>query len=356
MHSTDSGAGRERGWQWRTASKGQYGRLRRREVMVAFAAWPLTWPIASRSQGSEKRMHHVGILSAFSAQVSQASSQAAVLMSELQRAGYEVGRNLWLDAAYAEGDLERLPQLAVDLARRAPEVILASGNDAIAAARAATRKVPIVMAFAIEPVGNGLVDSLARPGGNVTGASWLSAEIAGKAMEVLHQAVPGIKHLAALGNPATAGAQSYIDAFLAAASRLGISSRSFSVYHPHEVDEALAAIAKSPAQALYVSAETATEPRVADIAAFALRRRLPTIGLGPRLVEAGGLLYYGPDVNETIGRVVGFMDRILRGAHPGDLPIEQPSRFELMVNAKTARALGLTLHGSFLMRATRVIE
>ncbi|HET9205032.1 MAG TPA: ABC transporter substrate-binding protein [Burkholderiaceae bacterium] len=300
-------------------------------------------------------MHHVGILSAFSAQVSQASSQAAVLMSELQRAGYEVGRNLRLDAAYAEGDLKRLPQVAADLVSRGPQVILASGNDAIAAARAATRKVPIVMAFAIEPVGNGLVDSLARPGGNVTGATWLSGEIAGKAMEVLHQAVPSIKHLAALGNPATAGAQSYIDAFSAAASRLGVSSRTFSVYHPDEVDAALAAIAKSPAQALYMSAETATEPRVADIAAFALRQKLPTISLGPRLVEAGGLLYYGPDVNETIGRVVGFMDRILRGAQPGDLPIEQPSRFELVVNANTARALGLALHGSFLMRATRVI-
>ncbi len=330
-----------------------YGRLRRREV-VALAC---TAPLIGRSPHKGLREVFTGwALSPYSAEVSQSSSLAAVFMSELQRAGYQVGHNLLLDALYAENDFARLPALASQLVRREPEIILASGNDAIAAASAATRTVPIVMVFSLEPVGSGLVRSLARPGGNITGTTWLSAEVAGKAMELLRQAVPGLKHLAVLGNPATAGTRFYADAFLAAASQLGISPFAFPVYHPHEVDSALAAIAKSPAEALYVTAEPATEPRVSDIAAFAVRRKLPTIGLGPRLVEAGGLLYYGPDINETLARAVDFMDRILRGARAGDLPIEQPSRFELAVNARTARALGLALPTNLLLRATRIIE
>lgn len=301
-------------------------------------------------------MRRVGVLYPYDAAMAQASPWAEVLYAAFARAGYEVGRNLQLDVLYADGEVDRLPALAAELMRREPELIVAIGNDAALAARSATRTLPIVMGFTAEPVGSGLVESLARPGANVTGTTWLSAEIAAKSLELLREAVPGLTRLAALGNPATPGMHFYREAFSSAAARLGVQSFPFPVHRPEELDAALESIAGSRVQALYVTAEPATEVRVAAIAGFALKHKLPTMGVGPRLTEAGGLFYYGADVNEAIVRIVGFIDRILRGAPPSELPIEQPTRFQFTVNQRTARALGLALSTSLLLRATQVIE
>jgi putative ABC transport system substrate-binding protein len=330
--------------------------MKRRHLLCSVSAAGLVaCPALLRAQPAT-RVRRVGVLSPYEAAMSRASARFAAFAAQMQRAGYEWGRNLQVDSLYAEGEVERLPALATELLRHEPELILAFGNDAIAAARSATRTVPIVMAFSAEPVGTGLVASLARPGANVTGTTWLSAEIAAKTLELLREAVPALTRLGALGNPASPGMRFYRDAFSNAAARLGVESLPFPVHRPGEVGAALDSIADSRVQALYVTAEPATESRIDDIAAFALKHKLPTMGLGPRLVEAGGLLYYGADVDETIARIVSFVDRILRGARPAELPIEQPSRFEFMVNQRTARALGLTLPANLLLRATRVIE
>ena len=326
--------------------------IARRHLVVAASAWAARLPTA-RAAGAVRR---VGVLSPYQAVTSRASPWSGVFLTELQRAGYDLGRNLIADSVYAEGEVARLPALAAELVRREPELIVALGNDAIAAARAATHTLPIVMAFSAEPVGTGLVASLARPGGNVTGTTWLSGEIAAKALELLREAVPTLTRLGAMGNPDTPGMRFYRDAFSSAAARMGLESLPFPVHSPNEVGAALESVAGSRVQALYVTAEPATEARVADIAGFALERKLPTMGVGPRLVEAGGLLYYGADVHETIARIVSFVDRILRGARPADLPIEQPSRFEFVANQRTAVALGITLPANLLLRATRVIE
>jgi putative tryptophan/tyrosine transport system substrate-binding protein len=330
--------------------------MKRRHVLccMSTAGW-VVCPALLRAQPAT-RVRRVGVLSPYEAAMSQASPLAAVFAAEFLRVGYEMGRNLQVESLYAESEVERLPALAAELVRRQPELMVALGNDAIAAARSATSTLPIVMAFSAEPVGTGLVASLARPGANVTGTTWLSAEIAAKALELLRQAVPSLARLGTLGNPDTPGLRFYRDAFSSAAARLGIEAHAFPVHKPDQVDAALASIAADRVQALYVTAEPATEARVSDIAAFALKHKLPTIGVGPRLAEAGGLLYYGADVAETIARIVSFVDRILRGARPAELPIEQPSRFEFMVNQRTARALGLTLPANLLLRATRVIE
>lgn len=301
----------------------------------------------------DTRARRIGVLNPYA---DSPTSPLNLFAAALARAGYVVGRDLHVDRVYADGYVDRLPRLAQALLARDAELIVAVGNNAVAAAKQATSKVPIVMAFGIEPVVAGLVADLARPGGNVTGVTWLSAEVAGKALELLREVVPGLARLAVLGNPAVPGMHAYRAAFANAASRMGLVFSGHAVSTPDDVAPMLERIAAARPQALYVTAEPATEAHVEHIAAFALRHKLPTIGVGPRLVEAGGLLYYGPDLREMVDRVVALMDRVLHGAKPAELPIEQPSRYDPTVNQRTARTLGIALPNALLLRATRVIE
>ena len=324
----------------------------RRVVLVA-GGCALVRPLDALAQGLVRR---VGILNTGAAATSAASSWGLVFIELLQRAGYEPGRNLALEVRYAEGRVERLDELAQELVQLKVELIVAVQNDAVAAARRATRSLPIVMAFSMEPVENGFVDSLARPGGNVTGTGWLSAEIAGKDLEVLRDAVPHATRVAVLVNPATPGMERYGAEANRAARALRITLLPFAAARPQEIAPALDRIAASTPDALYVVSDSVIETRLDEIVAFALAHRLPTIGTGIQLVEAGGLLYYGADIREILARTVSFIDRILRGAKPADLPVEAPARFELVANLKTAKALGITIPQSILLRANRLIE
>ena len=288
--------------------------------------------------------------------VSPGAPISLYVLEQLRQAGFEVGRNLNVDARFAEGDATRLPALAVALVRNKPEVIVAWGNEAVAAAQAATADIPIVMGFGAEPVEAGFVKSLAAPGGHITGTVWVSGEIAGKTLDVLLQAVPGAKRVAVLGNPKFPGIERYHEAFGRAAAPRRLTVLPYAVERLADLDPALERIAADKPDALYVTPDAITDARAQTIAAFALRARLPMLGISPQLVQSGGLLYYGPDIEELAARTVSFIVRILRGARPSELPVEQPTHFRLIVNMKTAKALGLTIPQSLLLRADEVIQ
>ncbi len=278
----------------------------------------------------------------------------------LRQGGHELGRNLVADARYAEGEIARLPALADELVAGQPDVIVAFGNEAVAAAQRATTRIPVVMGFCADPVSAGFVRSLARPGGNITGAAWVTAEIAGKTLAVLKEAVPRVRRVAALFAAADPALRPYREALGRAAAALGITLVPVALEQPADVLPALeglaAALPHTLPDALYVTSGGVTETRISEIVEFAQRHKLPALGISPSLVRAGGLLYYGPDVREVIERTASFVSRILHGAAPADLPVEQPTRFKFIVNQKAARAMGLVLPQAVLLRADEVIE
>ena len=328
--------------------------LRRRALNGLAGVVALVRPIGGWTQPA-RPMRRIGVLGAGLA--AETYSPLGLLFFEtLRRSGYEPGRNLRVDSRHAEGNVARLPALAQELVGLDVELIVAFTNVAIAATKQATRSIPIVMGYALEPVAAGFVDSLARPGGNVTGTAWVSAEIAGKNLQVLKEAVPRATRVAVLSNHATPGIQFYGDDSRRAAAALGVTLEAIRVPRLEDIGPALARIDASRADAIYIVNDPVIDARLGEITAFALAHKLATVGTGPQLVAAGGLIYYGPDAKDIMVRTVSFVDRILRGARPAELPVEQPTKFELVINGKTARALGLTIPPSLRQRADEVIE
>ena len=314
----------------------------------------LLGPIGGWAQPT-RSMRRIGVLGG--GMTAEISSPLGLLFIEaLRRSGYEQGRNLRVDNRYADGNITRLPALAKELVALDVELIVAFTNVAIAAAKQATRRIPIVMGYALEPVAAGFVESLGRPGGNVTGTTWVSAEIAGKSLQVLKEAVPRATRVAVLSNHTTPGLQRYGDANRRAAAALGVTLQFFRAPRPEDIAAALERIDASRADAIYIVNDPVIDARLGEITAFARARKLATVGTGPQLVAAGGLIYYGPDSKDIMVRTVSFVDRILGGARPAELPVEQPTKFELVINGKTARALGLAIPPSLRLRADEVIE
>ena len=273
-----------------------------------------------------------------------------------QRLGWVPGQNLFVETRYARGDLSRLPALAAELVSLPVDVILVS-SVAIPAARAATRMIPIVMAFAVDdPVEEGWAASLARPGGNMTGLTLHAPELAGKRLELARTVLPGIRRVGVLAGPRPAGS-SLVRAAQEAARAQGMSSHVVEVGEPSGYAPAFEALARERADVVLVlssSAFFAERQRIADLA---IRHRLPVMAPFREVADAGGLMAYGPNILELWGqRVPVYVDRILKGARPGDLPIEQPLTYELIVNVRTAKALGLTVPPSVLQRADQVVE
>ena len=330
---------------------------RRTIIGLLAASLMLTCPFAGRAQPAAP-VRRIALLSP-SVETATATQQGMVLMREaLRRAGYEEGRNLVIEFRFAEGNLDRLPALADELVRLKVELIVAFTNDAIAEARRATRSIPIVMSFGTEPVEAGFIESFARPGGNVTGTVWASSEYMGKVFELLKEAAPATKRVAILVNPivAAAAGPGFLAAVNRAASTFGIAFLRFPVARADDIAGALDRIAASGADALFVATDAITFAKFGEIAAFALSQKLVTIGTAPQFADSGGLLCCGPDVPELITRTSSYVDRILRGARPADLPVEMPAHFLLTINLRTARAIGLTIPQSVLLRADEVIE
>ena len=275
----------------------------------------------------------------------------------LRELGYVEGQNVAFEYRDVGNDASFAPHVA-ELVRSTPDVILvAGGNPVIRLARDATSTIPIVMAQAgVDPVATGLVASYARPGGNVTGLTQITAELSGKRLELLKETMPGASRVAALWNPETVDKTLEFRELSAAAQTLGLTLQSLEVRAPEDLDGAFEAAARERADALVVLQEGLTLTQRPRIAELALQGRLPTIYESPQFVEAGGLMAYGVNLPDLYRRAAVYVDRILKGASPADLPVERPVRFEVVINAKTARALGLTIPQHVLLQATEIIQ
>ena len=274
----------------------------------------------------------------------------------MRELGYVEGKNLVIDWRFAGNDLARLPGLAAELEQLKPDVIVTSGGQAISAVQQATGTIPIVMAVSIDPVGSGLVKSLARPGGNTTGNSTNMVEISSKYLEMLLDMAPKLTRVAVLLNPSNNAYTALLASIEANAQKTRVKLLPMEVRSAAEIDAAFAAMKRDRAGAVIVQADTLFNAHLPAIAELALRQRLLSIGGLREFTGAGGLMSYGPNFPESFRRAAYFVDRIFKGAKPADLPIEQPTKFELFINGKTAKALGLTIPQSLLITAEKVIE
>jgi ABC-type uncharacterized transport system substrate-binding protein len=274
----------------------------------------------------------------------------------LRELGYAEGRNIALEPRWAEGKYDRYPAIAADLVRHKVHVIVTIGGAATKAVKEVTRTIPIVMSLVTDPVESGLVGSLARPGGNVTGTSIMAPDLAGKQFELLKQAVPEVSRVALLWNPANPGGAVQLREAEAAARAVGVRLQALEARDPQEIASAFAAMTRERAGALVVLADAILYNQRKQIAELAAKSRLPSASALRDYVEAGGLIAYSADFLDLERRSATFVDKILKGAKPADLPVEQPTKFDLIVNLKTAKALGLTIPQALLLRAEQVIE
>lgn len=327
-----------------------------RPLIVAAALSPLLLSVDAFGQPA-RRMHRIGGLTLLKSDSEQAKVSRGMFRESLQRAGWEVGRNLVIESRSAEGEVVRLDALAEELVRLDVELIGPSLNASIAAAQRATNTIPIVMVGAVLPVELGFVQSLARPGGNVTGTTTPGPEVLARAIQLLKEVVPSLTRLAALYNPTSPGAQRIVDARSRAASALGMSLQRFPVTQPDEIAAALELVAASRAEMLIVISDGVTESRLPEIATFALQHKIVSVAGGnARFPSLGGAIFYGSNIQEIVYRSMSYVDRILRGAKPADLPVEEPLKFDLIINLKTLRAIGITVPPSVLLRADEVIQ
>lgn len=337
-----------------TAYIGMNGRRTALFVTVAVGLWGA--PFAARPQPSG-RVPTVGYLSVLSRSDPLVERNLDVMLQRLRELGYVDGQNIVIEYRWAEGKVERLPDLAAELVRLKVDVVVASGGLPVAkAAQQATTTVPIIMTGPADPVAAGLVASLARPGGNITGVAIITHELVGKELELLREMVPKLSRLAVLWNPSNPGNTSQYRAAQAAAQVLGVRLLSLEVRGPSELEQAFATMTKERADALLVLLDSMLLGQRKRVAELAATHRLPAM-YGLRLhAEAGGLMAYAADQDETALQVARYLARILRGAKPADLPVELPTRFMLVINMRTARDLGLTPPRSLLMRADHLIE
>ena len=329
--------------------------MKRRRFLAALGVAAIAAPIAALAQQSTG-IPRIGVLMGSSPSVE--AKGLAVFRGALEKLGYIDGQNILIELRYAMGQPDRLESMAHKLVAMAPAVIVCVGRQETAALQAATRTIPIVFRQVNDPVEQGFVASLARPGGNTTGFTQMSAELDPKRLELLHEIVPSLTHAAFLVDPnLTPGLRERVARAAAAAKSLGITLRPIEAATPADLNAAFSAIEASSSEALLVQSDpmlTGTEfPRILD---FALAHRLATVFEGIRSLPLGGLLKYGPDNDENARFSAGYVAKILQGAKPADLPVQQPTKFLLVINLKTAKALGLTIPPAILARADEVIE
>ncbi|HSC65504.1 MAG TPA: ABC transporter substrate-binding protein [Caldimonas sp.] len=317
----------------------------------------LTSSPAVRAQQPATKMHRIGYLVGGSAADGESARLSGAFRSALAELGWVEGQNLAIEYRFAEGKFDRLPFLAADLVRMNVELIVALATPAALAARDAARAIPIVMVSVGDPVGLGLITSLAKPGGNVTGLSYtVGAFLVDKQLQLLKEAVPGLERVGVLLNPANPSHASALDYARDAARQLGLSLFVSEARGPTELTSALERIVKQRAQALLVFQDSMFTLHRAQLAEQAATSKLPSMYGLSASVEAGGLMSYGPNLSDQLRQAAGYVDKILKGAKPADLPVDQPTRFELIVNARTAKTLGMRIPAALLFRADRVIE
>jgi putative ABC transport system substrate-binding protein len=324
-------------------------------LIALLAAAVLIAPRVGEAQAAASTPR-IGLLSPTSPSDPRTPRYLGALRQGLWELGYVEGKNIIIEYRWAEGKYDRLPNLAGELVRLKVSVIVTYSAPAIQAAKEATATIPIVMALTGDPVSSGLVAGLARPGGNTTGLSLMAPEVAGKQLEILREVVPKVSLVAILGNPANTGIVPQLEHAQETARALGIRLQSVEVRGPSELIQAFAGIKKERAGAVIVLADPMLIDQRTRIADLSVKRHLPTVGGQSDYAEAGCLISYGPSTVERFRRAATYVDKILKGAKPADLPIEQPTKFELIINLKTARKLGLTIPQSLLGRADQIIK
>ena len=327
--------------------------MNRRSCVFAIGLGLLAAPLAVESQ-QPRKTYRVGYLGPGSTSTLPAALQA--FRHELRERGYIEGQNLTIEYRWAGGRDDRLQGLAEELVRLKVDVIVVEGHTpAIQAAKRATTAIPIVMGVSGDPVGTGLVTSLAHPGGNVTGLTILSPQLAGKRLELLKEALPGLSRVAVLWNPANPPKVLEWRETQGAARTLGLRLQSLEVRSPSDFEGAFEAATRDRSDALIAFSDGLINGHKARIVTFATKTRLPSMYPNRDFVDAGGLLSYGPSFTDLFRRAALYVDKVLKGAKPGNLPVEQPTTFELVINMRTAKALGLTIPPSLLLRADHVI-
>jgi ABC-type uncharacterized transport system substrate-binding protein len=324
----------------------------RRRAFITFLGSAAAWPLAAGAQQAGK-LPTIGFLGGGTA--ASQRTWAAAFVQRLRELGWAEGRTVAVEYRWGEGRTERYAEIATEFVRLKVDVVLAAGTEAAVAAKQATSVIPIVFSTAGDPVGSGLVASLARPGGNVTGLSNLGSNLAAKKLQLLREVFPNLSRLAVMANAGYSGSVTEMREIDAAVRTLGIAVVPLMIQRTEDISSTFEAI-KERAEALYVIGDPLTNLNRMRINTFALIARLPTMFPHREYLEAAGLMSYGPDFPDQNRRAADYVDKILRGAKPGDLPVEQPTKFDLVINLITAKALGLDIPPTLLARADEVIE
>jgi len=329
--------------------------MRRRDFIKGIAGPATVWPLAARAQQPE-RMRRIGVLLPYAANDPQAQARNAAFLHGLQQLGWTVGTNVQIDYRWSAGNEDDTRKYAAELVALTPDVIFASGSAAVEPLHRATRTLPIVFAATPDPVGAGFVVSLARPGGNITGFAPYEYGIGAKWLEVLKEVAPGVARVAVVRDPTITSGIGVWGAIQSVSPSFGVELRPVDVGDAGEIERALAAFAGSPNGGLILTGSALALVHRDLIIALAARYRLPAVYYERYFAATGGLISYGPDIVDQYRRAAGYVDRILKGEKPADLPVQAPTKYELVINLKAAKAIGLAVPQSLIARADEVIE
>jgi putative ABC transport system substrate-binding protein len=327
----------------------------RRRQFITLVGGAAAWPLAARAQQPD-RMRQIGVLLPAAADDRDYQTWIGAFLQALALLGWTIGRNVRIDTRWATANADDIRRHAAELVALAPDIILAAGTPSVAALQQATRTVPIVFVVVADPVGAGFVDGLARPGGNISGFANFEYAMGGKWLELLKQIAPGVTRAAVLRDPAIAAGPGQFGAIQTAAPSVGMEVSPVNVRDASEIERAVAAFARSSNGGLIVTGSPLATAHRDLIATLAARHKLPAVYSNRFYVTGGGLISYGPDFVDQFRRAAGYVDRILKGEKPADLPVQAPVKYELVINLKTAKALGLDVPATLLARADEVIE
>jgi putative ABC transport system substrate-binding protein len=329
--------------------------MKRREFITLIGGTVVAWPLAARAQ-QPAQVRRIGVLLPFAEDHPVGQARVAAFVQGLRQLGWTDGHNVRIDYRWSAGDSDNIRKFASELIALGPDVVMAFTSAAVTALRQATSTVPIVFAVVADPVGAGYVESLARPGGNVTGFAAQEYAVGGKWMELLKEIVPRLTRVAVLRDSAIAAGPGQFGALQAVAPSFGVELRPIDLHDPSGIEHGIAAFAKGPNNGLIVTGSPSATLHRNLIITLAARHKLPAIYYERSFADAGGLISYGPDFIDQCRRAAGYVDRILKGERPADLPVQAPTKYELVINLKTAKALGLQIPDKLLALADEVIE
>ena len=328
--------------------------IKRREFITLLSGAAVAWPLAAGGQQPE-RMRRIGVLMNLASDDAEGQARLAAFHQGLQQLGWTVGRNVQIDYRWSAGNADYIRKFAAELVALAPDVIVSTGSPSVAVLQQATRSVPIVFTAVVDPVGGGLVASLARPGGNATGFMLFEYSTSGKWLELLKEIAPRVMRAAVIRDPTLTAAVAQFAAIQGAAGSLGVELSPIDMRDAGEIERAVTAFSRVSNGGLIVTA-SGSSARRSLIITLAARHKLPAVYAFRYFATSGGLISYGPDIIDPFRRAAGYVDRILKGEKPADLPVQTPTKYELVINLKTARTLGLEVPPTLLARADEVIE